>query len=73
MSPSKKTTSVGPDILSWFHLGRALIWVPITTSVFLLGWENVVAITLLYSAYANLEAGLATFGARRAQIENRHG
>lgn len=49
------------------HLARALSWIPITALVFFLGWENVVAVTLLYSAYANVESGLATTAARRAE------
>jgi hypothetical protein len=49
------------------HLARALSWIPATTAVFLLGWQNVVAVTLLYSAYANVESGLATWQGRRAE------
>lgn len=49
------------------HLIRALSWIPLTGGVFLLGWENVVAVTLLYSAYANVESGLATWQGRRAE------
>lgn len=55
-----------------FHLGRALSWIPLTGLVFFLGWENVVAITLLYSAYANVESGLATWQGRKAQEEARN-
>jgi hypothetical protein len=49
------------------HLVRALSWIPTTAAIFLLGWENVVAVTLLYSAYANVESGLATWQGRRAE------
>lgn len=51
----------------YLHLGRALSWIPLTGLVFALGWQNIVAITLLYSAYANLESGLATWQGRRAE------
>lgn len=51
------------------HLLRALSWIPITAAVFLVGWENVVAVTLMYSAYANLESGLATWQGARAKRE----
>ncbi len=53
--------------MAHFHLVRAFAWIPITAAVFLLGWENIVAITLLYSAYANFESGLATHHGRRAE------
>lgn len=43
------------------------MWVPVTGAVFLVGWQNVVAVTLLYSAYANLESGLATWNGARAK------
>lgn len=53
--------------LAHFHLARALAWIPLTAAVFVVGWENVVAVTLLYSAYANVESGLATWQGRRAE------
>lgn len=49
------------------HLARAIAWIPLTAAVFIVGWENVVAVTLLYSAYANIESGLATWQGRRAE------
>lgn len=54
-------------LVEHLHLARALSWIPVTAAVFLLGWENVVAITLLYSAYANFESGLATYQGRRSE------
>lgn len=54
-------------LVEHLHLARALLWIPLTAGVFLAGWENVVAITLLYSAYANFESGLATWQGRRAE------
>jgi ABC-type nitrate/sulfonate/bicarbonate transport system permease component len=65
-----------PDVPVWvekFHLARALCWIPLTLLVFGIHAENVVAITLLYSAYANVESGLATWQGRRAErrsVEN---
>lgn len=53
--------------LEYFHLGRAVSWIPITTVVFVLGWENKVVITLLYSAYANFEGGIASWQGRRSE------
>jgi hypothetical protein len=52
------------------HLIRALSWVPVTLAVFLLHRENVVAITFVYSAYANLESGLATWQASKANAQS---
>jgi hypothetical protein len=49
------------------YLLGALIWIPLTAGVFLMHKENVVAITFLYSAWANLVAGLATWQARKAE------
>ena len=56
-----------PKWVEYAHLIRAFIWIPLTATVFLLGAQNIVAITLLYSAYANFEAGLATWQGRRAE------
>lgn len=53
--------------VEYLHLARAVMWVPLTAAVFIVGWENVVAITLLYSAYANFESGMATYQGRRAE------
>lgn len=73
-SVTRSKNSDGPTArLEWFHAARAFSWIPITAAVFLAGWENVVAITLLYSAYANFESGLATYQGRRAErrsVEN---
>jgi hypothetical protein len=49
-----------------FAAVRAFSWIPITAAVFLLGWENVVAVTLLYSAYANFESGIAAWMSGKA-------
>lgn len=57
-------------LLQWFHASRALIWIPLTAAVFLVGWQNVVAVTFLYSAYANFETGVASWQGRRAERKN---
>lgn len=54
-------------LVEHLHLARAIAWIPLTGAVFIVGWQNVVAITLLYSAYANFESGLATWQGRRAE------
>lgn len=59
-------------LVEHLHLARAFAWIPITGAVFLLGWQNVVAITLLYSAYANFESGLATYQGRRSERESNN-
>lgn len=54
-------------LVEHLHLARAFAWIPITAAVFVLGWQNVVAITLLYSAYANFASDLGTWQGRRAE------
>ena len=56
-------------VVEWFHISRALLWIPLTAAIFFIGWQNVVAVTFLYSAYANLESGVASWQGRRAQNE----
>lgn len=52
----------------WFAAFRAFAWLPITVAVFFVGWQNVVAVTFLYSAYANFESGIAAWqGAKAAR------
>lgn len=43
------------------------MWIPLTIAVFFAGWENVVAVTFLYSAWANTESGFSTWQGRRAE------
>lgn len=57
---------ISPVTVHW-HLARGLFWVPATVVVFGFGWENVVAVTLLYSAYANVESGIASWNGARAK------
>lgn len=57
---------VGERFGERFALARGLSWIPLTVAVFLAGWENVVAVTLLYSAYANVESGISAYFAARA-------
>lgn len=57
--------------LEWLHIARAFCWIPLTAAVFAAGWHNdtrkLVIVTLIYSAYANFESGLATWQGRRAE------
>lgn len=54
-------------VVQRLHLARALAWIPLTIAVFGVNWQNVVAITFLYSAYANFESGIAVYQGRRSE------
>lgn len=53
------------------HLVRAFFWIPATIFVFAMGWHHdtrkLVIVTLVYSAYANLESGYSTYQGRRSE------
>lgn len=53
--------------VEYIHLSRALMWIPLTIVVFLMGWQTSVVVVLLYSAYANLAGDLGVWQGRRAE------
>lgn len=68
---SKKPRQQPHVWVEYFHMARAWSWIPITAAVFAFGWHHntnlLVIITLIYSAYANFESGIASYQGRRAE------
>lgn len=71
MTDDKSPPDPPSQFWEFMHLARALSWIPLTGLVFAVGWHNdtrkLVIVTLIYSAYANMESGLATWQGRRAE------
>lgn len=53
--------------VDYLYLSNALVHIPLTAAVFAMGWQNIIAVTFLYSAYANFKTDFGVFQGRLAQ------